>query len=401
MLKCKTQKKQLLAAKKISQCKSFLNFVNKLPSHIKTFTNMQLKHTKKARGRRFSDDEKILALTIFKQGPKVYKILRTMFVLPSKRSLQNLLSAITFRPGINKQILNDLKENVSKMSQEKMIINLLFDEVSLAPAVHYNKKNDEIIGFEDTGGDEKTKYIADHALVFMIKGIKGKTKQPICYTLCRSSTKKEELKKLLIEIIRELRQTGLKVVCTICDQAATNVSVIRSLQEETRVSHLRKGLEYNSRAFEIDDIKVYPLFDSPHLLKGVRNNMLIKNVKFVQNGEQKCAKWDHLIQLLQVDEGDDEIRLVNKLTENHVIKNKIPKMKVKIAAQVFSQRVSAAMRFLASKYFFYMLLYRNRTESFVFPVLWHDDDIKQYKSVIKLYTTLYFLHVRCTRTNVA
>ncbi|KAF9794873.1 hypothetical protein SFRURICE_005108 [Spodoptera frugiperda] len=49
--------------------------------------------------------------------------------------------------------------------------------------------------------------------------------------------------------------------------------------------------------------------------------------------------------LLAVDDGDDEIRLVNKLTEMHVDKNKIPKMKVKFAAQVFSQRVSSALRF--------------------------------------------------------
>lgn len=52
--------------------------------------------------------------------------------------------------------------------------------------------------------------------------------------------------------------------------------------------------------------------------------------------------------LLAVDDGDDEIRLVNKLTEMHVDKNKIPKMKVKFAAQVFSQRVSSALRFLSS-----------------------------------------------------
>ncbi|GBP13819.1 hypothetical protein EVAR_91041_1 [Eumeta japonica] len=45
--------------------------------------------------------------------------------------------------------------------------------------------------------------------------------------------------------------------------------------------------------------------------------------------------------LLEVDVGEHEIRLVNKLTEQHVNKDKIPKMKVSVAAQVFSQRVSA------------------------------------------------------------
>ncbi|XP_045493197.1 uncharacterized protein LOC123692481 [Colias croceus] len=94
-------------------------------------------------------------------------------------------------------------------------------------------------------------------------------------------------------------------------------------------------------------MKVFPLFDTPHLLKGVRNNLLKKDAEFLQNGETKCAKWEHLKLLLDIDDGDDEIRLLNKLTEMHIIKDKIPKMKVKYAAQVFSQRVSSAMRFLA------------------------------------------------------
>lgn len=54
--------------------------------------------------------------------------------------------------------------------------------------------------------------------------------------------------------------------------------------------------------------------------------------------------------LMDVDTGEDEVRLVNKLTECHVDVKKIHKMKVKYAAQVFSQRVSSAMRYLASEY---------------------------------------------------
>ncbi|KAM3964326.1 uncharacterized protein ACR2FA_001294 [Aphomia sociella] len=92
---------------------------------------------------------------------------------------------------------------------------------------------------------------------------------------------------------------------------------------------------------------LFPLFDTPHLLKGVRNNLLTKNAIFIQNGKEKVAKWEHLKMLLAIDVGEDEIRLVNKLTESHVIKDKIKKMKVKLAAQVFSQRVSSALGFLA------------------------------------------------------
>ncbi|XP_047034960.1 uncharacterized protein LOC124640998 isoform X2 [Helicoverpa zea] len=324
--------------------KAFLSTIEKLPEEIKIFTKLQLKYNAKPRGRRFSNEEKIMALTILKQSPKAYSLLQKMFVLPSKRCLQSLLSAFTLEPGINKNIINDLKKMASRLPNEKKLVNLLFDEVSLAAGVEFKATTGKIIGFEDFG-DYRNKTLADHALVFMIKGIKSKSKQPICFTFCKGTTKANDLKNIITRVIKEINSTGLKVIATICDQAATNVRVVRQLLAETREKYLRKGMEYYSKAFEIENSKIFPLFDTPHLLKGVRNNLLEKNAQFTQNGETKKAKWEHIEMLLELDEGDDEIRLVNKLTEKHVIKNKIPKMKVKYAAQVFSQRVSSALRF--------------------------------------------------------
>ncbi|XP_022836994.1 uncharacterized protein LOC111364379 [Spodoptera litura] len=333
-IKCKNVNKKIQAAKKISMNKAFLKIMEKLPEEVQTFTKMQLKGTVKARGRRYSNSEKVMALTILKQSPKAYKLLKKMFVLPSKRCLQLMLSTFNLEPGVNKNILADLKD---------------FDEVSLAPGLEFISSLGKIVGFEDLGHQRK-KTLADHALVFMIKGIKSKSKQPICFTFCKVTTKANELKNLLKIIIKEINATGLIVVATICDQATTNVRVVQELQKETKAMYLRRGDTYNSNAIEVDACKIFPLFDTPHLLKGVRNNLLTKNAKYIQNGETKWAKWEHLKMLLEIDDGDDEIRLVNKLTEMHVVKEKIPKMKVKYAAQVFSQRVSSALRFLSSEY---------------------------------------------------
>ena len=41
-----------------------------------------------------------------------------------------------------------------------------------------------------------------------------------------------------------------------------------------------------------------------------------------KKGETNWAKWEHLKILLDLDDGDDEIRLVKKLTEMHVIREK-------------------------------------------------------------------------------
>ncbi len=62
------------------------------------------------------------------------------------------------------------------------------------------------------------------------------------------------------------------------------------------------------------------------------------------NGSSYIAKWAHLEMLYQMDNSCSETKLLPKLTDFHIIRERIPKMKVKYAAQVFSQRVSATMQ---------------------------------------------------------
>lgn len=321
-----------------------------MPELASTFINLQIKPKKKLKGQRYTLKEKIMALTIFKQSPKAYKFLKSYFKLPTKRTIQKVLSLVSIKPGINKQVIHSLKESVAALPNEKKLCILMFDEISLAAGLYFDSTTGEIIGFEDNGN--KKALIADHALVFMMKGIKGKYKQPLSYSFCQNTTKKEDLLYQLETIIKELDSIGLKIIATICDQASTNMAVIKSLKEKTKEKYLRNNELFNTYGIELGDIKFFPLFDTPHLLKGVRNNFLNKNIRYFQENKMKIAKWDHLKMLLAEDTGEDEIRFVNKLTEHHVIKEKIPKMKVKYAAQVFSQRVSSAMHYLASEYTF-------------------------------------------------
>lgn len=69
--------------------------------------------------------------------------------------------------------------------------------MSLTTQVNYNAQKDTLEGFA-SNSDSK---FADHALVFMVKGIKQNFKQPIAYyfTNCLN---KIELKKLVKTVIR-------------------------------------------------------------------------------------------------------------------------------------------------------------------------------------------------------
>ena len=84
--------------------------------------------------------------------------------------------------------------------------------------------------------------------------------------------------------------------------------------------------------------EVVPMYDVPHLLKGLRNNLLQYDAKFERNGEHYVASWDDLLTIYELDAGDSETRALNTLTDAHIIKDKVKKTKVKCAAKVFSHR---------------------------------------------------------------
>ena len=78
----------------------------------------------------------------------------------------------------------------------------------------------------------------------------------------------------------------------------------------------------------------------PHLLKSVRNNL--QKHDFIFNG--KRVKWGHIQQLFEMDvQNSVEMRLVPKLTHNHIYTPPLRHMKVKYASQVFSSTVYAAL----------------------------------------------------------
>ncbi|CAH2088903.1 unnamed protein product [Euphydryas editha] len=64
---------------------------------------------------------------------------------------------------------------------------------------------------------------------------------------------------------------------------------------------------------------------------------------------RKTSKWSHLVQLLKENPGYKGIRLIPKLTEHHLNPEKLNKMKVKFASQVFSRTVASNMVYLADK----------------------------------------------------
>ncbi|CAB3232073.1 unnamed protein product [Arctia plantaginis] len=204
-------------AKYYHQSKNFGN-LDALPSTSKILTLSQFREFKKGnRGRRFTLQEKLVSLSITKQSSKGYRFLRKIFKLPSRQILLQLLHQANFKPGINSNTIEQLKKATEAMKLEDKLCILLFDEMSLKPSVAYNERKDRVCGFV-TNGDEVYSEYADHAQVFMIRGLLKNYKQPVAYTISQAATKGPELPKQLKAVVTALQGAGLTVVVTVCDK---------------------------------------------------------------------------------------------------------------------------------------------------------------------------------------
>lgn len=139
---------------------------------------------------------------------------------------------------------------------------------------------------------------------------------------------------------------GLHVIATICDQGATNKSAIENMVAEARGVFLKMGIN-PKRRIVVDGAEIIPLYDVPHLLKGIRNNLLTKNLIWETKDGTLEAKWGDVLSAYHIDYASGDVRCIPRISEFHVIPGKIRKMKVSFATQVFSHSMAAAIAIMA------------------------------------------------------
>lgn len=66
------------------------------------------------------------------------------------------------------------------------------------------------------------------------------------------------------------------------------------------------------------------IYDPPHLIKGIRNNFLTKNIE----SDGKISKWSDIVDVYRTDCNHAQARLLHKLNDHHVLPDSINKMKV-------------------------------------------------------------------------
>ena len=223
--------------------------------------------------------------------------------------------------------------------EEKDRVCLLsLDAMEISPGISYNSKTDKIDGFEDCGEFGRKKKAVKQAVVFMVQGVNNPFKQVVGFFLFSKNMNLTQIVPMVHECIAKLRSIGAIPKVIVCDQGGPHKGLYTKLGapiEKPFFVHTLDGIAS----------KIYTLYDSPHLLKSVRNNLLKHD--FLIDG-QRISWWTvRYVHELQKDD-PKHVRLVPKLTEKHVSPNSREKMKVNLATQVFSNTMASAMSTLAA-----------------------------------------------------
>jgi DNA transposase THAP9 len=323
--KCKKLQSQLADCRRQSNYKTDQlvpdNSWNFFSSQTRLFAN-------KPKGRRFSNEMKLLALNLHNLGARAYRFLTQIMALPSKTSLSLWLHSLPCEPGFNNELFCALQHKVESFSVRDKVCALLIDEMSLKSGLLYDPATDMIIGYEDYGeGIGRYNKVATSALVFMLRGLASNWKQPLSYVLTSSTCNMCYLKKLLLLCLTKLSDIGLTVKVIISDQGSNFQQLVKDL-----------GVSISEPYFIFNNEKYYYMFDPPHLLKSIRNNLYKHSFVF----NQKKACWKVISDFYAVD-CKQKFRLAPKLTKKHIDLPAFSKMKVKLAAQVLSSSVAAGL----------------------------------------------------------
>lgn len=123
-----------------------------LPNSLKLIVEASLRCvSSKPNGRRWTTDEKLQVLTLFKNSPHSYRLLRKLFPLPSGRTLRTLLGRLPLTTGVNEQFLNALADSLKNLDFKDRYVSLIFGEMALRKSMRYNSQTDRIDGFQDHG----------------------------------------------------------------------------------------------------------------------------------------------------------------------------------------------------------------------------------------------------------
>ena len=148
--------------------------------------------------------------------------------------------------------------------------------------LYYDISVDKIVGLEDYGNGCRTNKLATSGLVFLVRSLTGEWKQPLGYALVNRACPRNEMEMLMREAIDKLKGIGLTVGVVISDMGSN----FQNLANHFNTTPKNPWFIHNNQ-------KYFVMFDPPHLLKCIRNNLMKYSYKF----GMYVASWNDIEKL--------------------------------------------------------------------------------------------------------
>ena len=304
---------------------------------------------------------------LYSSSPKAYQFLKDsgVLLLPDKRTLRDYSNCFKVDSGFDSGFLDLVKKDfISRSNPEDydVWVGIIHDEVSLRKDLVFDDSG-KLIGFVNLGSvqnsmDDLEQCLsakqnsptipdeATHMFVFMAVSLFSDWKMPVAF-FPTTTIKAYALFNLFWKCIEELEQRDFKVLTSTCDGASPH----RLFYKYHCPPGAPKGtiIYKTNNHYAFEKRPLYFICDPVHLLKTTRNNW---ENSFWRNKTQKFRNngmWVTWLQLIDAFENDvnssnaSGLRLLHKLTADHIFLNPYLRMRVYLAAQVFSNRVAHAI----------------------------------------------------------
>ena len=177
-----------------------------------------------ARGRRYSQALMSLAVVWDRTSPKLYEDLcrSSVLLLPHRKTLRRLTSALSVREGLEVGTVNYLKMRVERLSERERLVNLAMDEVYTARAV-------ELAGGRLCG--ERKDGVTSTIFCTLISSVAGNYEDIISMSPVTSITT-ADIRNIFFTVLKTLTEIGFTVVSCTTDGHRTNKGFHNSLGED-------------------------------------------------------------------------------------------------------------------------------------------------------------------------
>lgn len=155
----------------------------------------------------------------------------------------------------------------------------------------------------------------------------------IAYYFTVATISTSNLKSIIKNTILQLKEIGVTVKATICDQGSTQKKAISELCAENTVNS-------TSYTFVVNNIEIVTIFDVPHLLKCTRNALLRCKIIFRPN---KTAKFQYIQEVFNLDQTKNYKTLIKLHPRDFKFQDSFIKMKVSVAARQLSHSIASSI----------------------------------------------------------